>query len=897
MVEDRPSPEEMLERASHEAEKARRGRLKIFFGAVPGVGKTYAMLEAAQARRKLGTDVVIGWVETHGRKDTGALCADIERLEPLVVNYRGVEIKEFDLDAALARHPVLILVDELAHTNAPGSRHARRWQDIVELLEEGIEVWTTLNVQHVESLHDIVSGITGVDVRETVPDSFIDRADEIELIDLPPDDLLQRLSEGKVYIPSQAERATSSFFKKGNLIALRELALRRTAERVDAQGSEWKREHGIEEPWSTGERLLVAIDHTQQSADLVRAGRRMAARLRAPWICLSVEDSTFTRLPEIERERMSEHIAMAQRLGAQTLVVRAENVAEEILDVARERNASRILVGKPSTPRWLRVLRGSVVDDLVRGSGGVEVLVTAGDPADKSSVRPAPPTRPIRANEYAWIPVPILACTAVCIATRDVFSLADQAMIYLFGVLVAASRLSRVPSLATAVLSIAAFDFFFVPPFYTFSFDDMRYGVTFFVMLVVAVSVSRRTVRMREQADAARERERRTAALFEMSRGFSAEDEPVPIAEAAVKHVRAIFDCDAAIYTGDASPSGIVRLAGDSSGLLSSARESAVALWVFVHGRSAGFGTDTLPGSQALFLPLAGARGTIGVLGVALGTRAVDVTPSQQQILETFAAQTAVALERVVLSDEASRARLAVETERMRSSLLSSVSHDLRTPLASITGSAQVLLADGDPLTPAARRELLETVREEGDRLSRLVGNLLDLTRFESGAIEVCKEWCPVDEIVHSAVGRLSKLLEGRAVNVVVPTDVLLVPVDPVLLEQALINLIENATKYSAPESPIEISVASIGRDVQFQVSDRGRGIPHGEEQRIFEKFYRIGDGGASKGAGLGLAVAHAIVSAHKGSIEAENRVGGGANFRFRIPIEGTPPTSSELER
>jgi two-component system sensor histidine kinase KdpD len=898
MSDSRPTPEQMLERASEEAARSKQGRLRIFFGAVPGVGKTYAMLEAARARKAQGADVVIGWIETHGRRETAALTEGFERIPPRSVSYRGVQLQEFDLDAALARMPSLIMVDELAHTNAPGSRHARRWQDVVELLDAGVEVWTTLNVQHVESLNDVVSGITGVTVRETVPDSLIDRAEEIELVDLPPDDLLQRLAEGKVYVPAQAERATAHFFKKGNLLALRELALRRTAERVDAQGTEWKREHGIDEVWRTQERILVAIDHVPQAADLLRAARRMASRLRAGWIVLTVEGPSFGRLPEESRERLSEHLALAQRLGAETLVMQGENVAQEILQAARDRNVSRILVGKPRTPRWLRMLRGSVLDDVVRDSGQIEVLVTAGEP-EHSTVKPARVPRRTGWEPYAWLFGPILLSTGVCLLTRELFTMVDQAMIHVFGVLVAASRLSRVPALFAAVLSIAAFDFFFVPPTGRFAIADARYGVTFLVMLVVAVTVSSRTVRMREQRDASRERERRNTALFEMSRGFSAELEPIAIATIAVGQVRASFDCDAVVYIQ--SGASLERLAGDATGVLGSERELAVARWVFENGRVAGFGTDTLPGSQALFVPLRGLAKTVGVLGLAesaSGRRVLDdLTPSQFQLLETFAAQTALALERVMLGDEAADARIAAETERLRSSLLSSVSHDLRTPLASITGSAQALLEDQGRLTEADRRELLETVREEGDRLSRLVANLLDLTRIESGVLEVTREWCPVDDVVHSAIGRIERELAGRHVEVDLPGEVPLVPIDPVLVEQALINLLENACKYSPAGTPIDVRVRVEERSAVFEVGDRGRGIPPGEEQRIFEKFYRVGDDVVSKGAGLGLAVVHAIVVAHGGSITAANRPGGGAVFRFSLPIEGEPPRLAEEAR
>jgi len=892
--DSRPAPEEMLARAAAERERSQRGRLKIFFGAVPGVGKTYAMLEQARARKAQGADVAIGVIETHGRAETAALADGFEVIPRRDLHYRGVELHEFDLDAALARHPSLVLVDELAHTNAPGSRHARRWQDVMELLEAGIEVYSTLNVQHVESLNDVVRGITGVSVRETVPDSLIDLANEIELVDLPPDDLLKRMSEGKVYVPAQAERATANFFKKGNLIALRELALRRTAERVDAQADQWRREHGIEASWRIGERLLVAIDWSHSAANLLRAGRRMAASLHAPWIALTVEGPAFERRPDSDRERLAANLALAQRLGAETLVVRGERAGDEILDVARDRNITRILVGRPSTPSWLRALRGSVVDHLVRHSGDIEVLVTSGEPeAEKTQLRPAPMLRG-RSREYAWAFVPIVVCTLLGLATREVFTLADQAMIYLLGVLIASSRLSRGPSFLAAVLSIAALDWFFVPPYNTFAIDDFRYIVTFAVMLVVAVSVSHRTVLMRELADAARERERRTASLFEMSRALGVEREALPIAETAVRQVRNLFGCDAAIFRGT-DDKGLERLVRGASEELASERETAVARWVFEHGRPAGFGTDTLPASRGLYLPIVGSRGTFGVFAIATRQRGDDLTPSQRQILETFVGQTALALERVLLTEDAARSRVAAEAERLRSTLLSTVSHDLRTPLASIKGSAQVLLDDASPLDETSRRELLQAIHEESDRLSQLVANLLDLTKIESGAVQVKKEWCPVDEVVHSAVDRMRGRMGSRTIELGLPEHILQAPVDPVLLEQVLVNLLENAAKYSPEGSRIDMSVHAGTGSVVFEVSDRGSGIPPGLEQKIFERFYRVGVPGQSEGAGLGLAVARALVEAHGGSIQVMDRAGGGATFLVELPSGGVPPPGPAL--
>lgn len=895
MDERRPTPEKMLARAAAEASRSDRGRLKIFFGAAPGVGKTFAMLEDARALVRQRKDVVIGLVETHGRAETEALTHGFETLPPRTIEYRGVQLRELDLDGALARRPALVLVDELAHTNAPGSRHLRRWQDVVELIESGIDVYTTLNVQHVDSLNDVVAQITGVKVQETVPDSVLDLADEIELVDLPPDDLLDRLSQGKVYIPAQAERAMRNFFRKGNLIALRELALRRTAERVDAQAEAWKREHGIESTLPTHQRILVAVDHTPQAGDVVRAGRRIAAHFRATWIALAVETSAFDRLVDEDRERVSEHLALAGTLGAETLVVRGERVAEEILAMARERNITLILVGKPTGPRWRQWLHRSLFDELVRRSEGVQVLVTSGEKEAQEPPRLPKIRRRTKGSEYAWAFVPVLVGTAICLLTRPVFNLADQAMVYLLGVLIAASVLSRGPSLVSAIASVAALDFFFVTPFYTFAVGDQRYVVTFLVMLIVALSVSRRTVLMREQAEAARDRERRTASLFAMSRQFTIEDEAQEIARAAVTNVSGLTSAGASVLL--ASRKGdLVPLAHAGDDPCATDRERAVARWVYEHGRPAGYGTDTLPASDALFLPLVGAGGTIGVFGIGLGRLSDAPSPSLRQLLETFVAQTALALERVTLREEAQHAKLAVETERLRNDLLSTVSHDLRTPLASITGAAGVLLEQSAPLDPTERRELLATIREESDRLGRLVNNLLDLTRIESGALRVRKEWVPIEEVVHSAIERLESRLADHVLQVQLPEEVLMAPVDPVLLEQVLVNLLENAAKFSPAGSSIKVRARAAPNEIVCEVVDSGPGIPAGEEERVFERFYRVPDGRRTEGAGLGLTVSRAIVRAHGGWIRAANDPPAGAVFQFGLPVEGTPPVLTPME-
>ncbi len=894
MSEDgRPRPEDLLARARDEASRARRGKLKVFFGASPGVGKTYAMLEAAHARRLRGDDVVIGWVETHGRVDTEMLIEGLERLPPRVVEHRGLSLREMDLDALLARRPTIALVDELAHTNAPGSRHGHRWRDVEELLEAGIDVYSTLNVQHVESLRDVVAGITGVVVGETVPDSILDRADEIELVDLSPDDLLQRLKDGKVYVPAQAERALEHFFAKGNLIALRELALRRTAERVDVEGTQWRRDQGISSPWAARERVLVALSPSPQSADLVRSAARMAGGLKAPWIALSVETPTFHRLADEDRARISAHLALAERLGAETLVVRGERVGDEILTVARSRDVTRIIVGKPGKRRFSELWRPDLVDWLVRGAGGIDVLVTRGASAPSPVARRPAPSRESPWAHHAVAGAIVGVATAGCLATRDWLSLADQSMVYLVGVLVAASRLGRRASTTVAVTSVVALDYFFVPPYYSFAVTDSQHVITFGVLLATSLLVSGFAARIRGQADSARERERRTAALYAMSRELTGSRDAATIAAVGARHVSDLLGVDVVAYL---PPDGVgggdaMRVAaGEGTTLGRSEKERAVARWVLENGRPAGRGTDTLPGSDGLYLPLIGSDRVVGVFGAAVAARIDPPGPSERQLIETLATQTAVALERASLAAEGERARLTVETERMRSTLLSTVSHDLRTPLASITGAAGAMLDPGTGIDETTRRELLTTIRDESDRLGRLVSDLLDLTRLEGGAFAVRKEWYPLEEVAASAVQRVRPRLAGRAVTLDVPKEVLLVKVDGVLLEQVVVNLLENAAKHTPATSPVDVRLSAGPDEVAIEVLDRGPGIPAGEEERIFDKFHRIETGRAVDGSGLGLAVCRAIVRAHGGRIGVENRPGGGAVFRVVVPRGGDAP-------
>lgn len=643
-MENRPDPDALLALAQAEEERERRGKLKVFFGGTAGVGKTYAMLEAARELKARGVDVVAGWVETHGRKETEALLDGLDRIPPRVVAHRGIALEEFDLDVAHARHPAVLLVDELAHTNAPDSRHARRWQDVEELLAAGIDVYTTVNVQHLESLNDLVGKITGVVVRETVPDSILERADQVELVDLPPEELLKRLQEGKVYVPEQAARARESFFRPGNLIALRELALRKTAERVDAQMQRYRELHGVAETWPIAERLLVAVSSGPTAPQLVRAARRLAERLRAEWVVVYVEIPAELRLPQKEKDRVWQTLRLAERLGAQTVTLSGDRPAEEILRYARRRNVSKIVVGKPLHSRWKDIVFGSVRDDLVRGSGEVDIYVISGDaeagwPVPERQVRPGGDPK-----GYAAAVLVTALATGISALIHPQLEEANLVMLFLLGVVWVSSRFGRGPAVLASVLSVAAFDFFFVKPYLTFAVTDTEYLLTFAVMLVTALVISNLTVRLRRQAEAAREREARTAALYAMSRDLAAARNLEEILQAAARHISSVFLSQVLLLLPDEN-GRVTERAGESVTFLFDPREQAVAQWVYDHGRMAGKTTDTLPAAKGLYLPLRTAQGFVGVLGVHPADPQWLVSPEQLHLLEAFANQIALAIE------------------------------------------------------------------------------------------------------------------------------------------------------------------------------------------------------------------------------------------------------------
>ncbi len=893
-MSDRPDPDKLLRNMQQEEAQAKRGKLTIFFGAAPGVGKTFTMLgEAAYLRDVEGREVVAGVVETHGRFETASMLSGFDSVPKKRVVHRGATLEEFDLDAALTRRPGLLLLDELAHSNAPGSRHAKRWQDAEELLDAGIDVHTTLNVQHLESMNDVVAQITGVVVRETVPDSVFDKAHDVKLVDLPPDELLVRMREGKVYLPAQALRAMESFFRKGNLIALRELALRKMAERVDADMQVWREAQGIEKTWAASDRLLVCISPSPYSANLLRAGRRISAGLHAPWCAVNVETPATLRLSRVARGQMSQNLRLAEQLGAETVTLSGENSADEILRFARERNITKIVVGKPRFRSLRDRFRPSFVDELILHSGDIDLYVTTGEPerADRAdAAQPAVRRQSTRdAVGYAAAMATTAAATGVAWLLFGQQHAADVVMTQLLGIVIVATRFGFGPSMTGAVLAVLLYDLFFVPPYYRISVYDSRHVVTFGAMLLVAGVIAGLTRRVKGQVDVARRSERQAAALHALSQDLLHAQDPDSVLRAASLRIEAMLSCQVAAFAADESGNTQTVYASPGLGQLDS--ELGVVRWVLAHRQEAGMGTTTLAGSRGYYVPLVGggkAPELFGALGLYPNDNAELGDPEQRRLATALAKQIAIALERGRLMEQAEHARVQIEAEQFRNTLLSSVSHDLRTPLAVIRGAATTLLDDEASLTETVRHDLTHAIVEETERLDRRVRDLLDMTRLESGAVRVRKEWQSAEEIVGAALNQTEARLAGRAISTDVPST-LPVSCDSVLVQQVLVNLLENAAKYTPDGTPIDVAARLLEGEVMFEVADRGPGVPPQERSLIFDKFHRSGSERAKGGVGLGLTICRAIVLAHGGRIWVDERDGGGAAFRFTLPAVGHP--------
>jgi two-component system sensor histidine kinase KdpD len=892
---ERPDPDQLLAHVQAEEARAKRGRLRIFFGASAGVGKTYAMLEAAHnARAGASADVVVGYVEPHGRVETERLLEGLERLPTLAVKYRGIVRHEFDLDAALARRPGILLVDELAHSNLVGGepppRHPKRWQDIEELLEAGITVWTTVNVQHLESLNDLVAQITGIRQRETLPDRVFDEADEIELIDLPPDDLLARLHAGKVYVADEVATAVERFFRTPNLMALRELALRRVADRVEAAARALPSTRGRGR--LAGDRVLVAIGPDEQAEQLVRAGKRIADALDAGWTVVYVETPALLRLSEAERDRRIDLLRLAESLGAEAVTLDGPSAAATLIEYAQTRRATRVIVGSPKRQGWRSWLQSSTPTQLVKQARGFDVISIAApdqmtprsSPSSSAGVHGTP--TPIRWDRYAWAVFTTAVCTAIAFVLYPRFELSNLVMVYLLGVTIAGLRLGRGPSLLTSLLNVAAFDFFFVPPRYTFAVADVQYLVTFAVMLIIALVIANLMASIRQQTRVAGARERRTALLYAMSRELAATRGLSSLARVAVNHVAEVFQCKAVVLLPDAT--GKLQYPPDPRLDVSFRRaDLAVAQWVVDHGHRAGLGSDTLAAAPGLYLPLGDERQRLGVLAVLPDNQRRVLLPEQRHLLETFAGQIGIALERARLAEAAEAASLDAERESLRNTLLASISHDLRTPLAVMAGAGSTLADRGAMLDEQTRVSLARSIETKAREMSDLVSNVLDLMRFESGQVVLRTDWEALDDLVGTALHGVEQQLAQHYVDLRLPADLPPVLVDAKLIVQVFANLFNNIGKYTPAGTHVAVSAAADGKFVRVRVDDNGPGLPPGDPARLFDKFQRGDEEGTIVGVGLGLAICQAIIKAHGGEIEAHRRTPG-ARFEFTLPASGS---------
>jgi two-component system sensor histidine kinase KdpD len=886
---DRPDPDALLASIADERARAARGRLKVFFGASPGVGKTYAMLAEAGRLREEGRDVVVGVVETHRREETARLVAGLEVLPRRSVEYRGHTLQEFDIDAALARKPSVLLVDELAHTNAPGSRHAKRYQDVLELLGAGIDVYTTVNVQHLESLNDVIGGITGIKVRETLPDRVFDEADEIVLVDLPADDLLQRLKDGKVYLSEQAEHAIQNYFRKGNLLALRELAMRRAADRVDTQMRSFRSTLKGSAVWKARDALLVAIGPAEGNDTVVRSAARLAAALDAPWHAVYVETPELQRLPDTRRRKILATLKLAQELGAQTATIGAPDVARALVDHARTHNLGKLVVGRAPTRRRLADRwRRSLADRANAIAPDLDVVVVTRDEArPATAAEPEAEREPLAWQGYAGALGLCVVVTLVTTPLLHVFDLANIVMLFMLAVVVAALLFGRGPAVLAAVANVFAFDFFFVPPRLSLAVSDVQYLITFAVMLVVGLAIGQLTARLRYQARVASSGEERARRLFEMARELGAALAPEQVAAIGERFVADAQRSKAAVLVIDESDMLVVPDPAPSR----PAVDLAVARWCTDHAEPAGFGTDTLAGAASLYLPLKAPMRTRGVLVVEPSNPRLLMIPEQRRLLETCAALIAIALERVHFVAVAQRTLVDMESERLRNSVLAALSHDLRTPLTSLVGLSDALAREIDGGAGAANALAL---RDQAKRTAQLVDKLLEMARLQAGRVELHQDWQSLEELVGSALQALAGPLAGRPIELSLPEDLPLVRCDGVLIERVLVNLLENAAKYASAGTPIRVAAAKADDVINVAVEDRGPGLPPGRESAIFDKFTRGEPESIVPGVGLGLAICRTIIEAHGGTIWAENRDGGGARFTFTLPAGTPPPIESE---
>jgi two-component system, OmpR family, sensor histidine kinase KdpD len=895
--EQRPSPDALLEAARRE--QAGVGKLRIFVGAAPGVGKTYEMPLQARAKRKDGADVVVGVVETHGRKETEALIEGLPVVARKSVAYRSQTIEEMDLDGIIVLHPKIVLVDELAHTNAPGSRHPKRYLDVEEILTHGINVYTTVNIQHIESLNDVIAQITGIRVRETVPDSVFDRADAIELVDITPDDLIQRLREGKVYVPHQAERALMHFFSPENLTALRELALRRTAERVDEQLLSQMQARAIPGPWAAGERILVCINEDPRCAGLVRYAKRLSDRLHAPFVALAVETARTVQFSEEERDRIADTLRLAQALGGEAATIPGgdRRIADDIVSYAQANNVTQIILGKSTRPRWFEIMHGSVVHDLLRSAGNISVNVIAGEripgnPIPKKTVNAAERRAPVQVRAYVVACLAVAIALAVGAAIQPGLGVENVDLVFLTAIVAVAVRFGLYPSLFASLLASLCYNFFFLPPIYTFTIADPTNIAAFVFFIIMATLVSNVAARVRVQAVTAMARARTTDALYAFSRKLAGVGTLDDVLWATTYQIALMLKVRVVVLLPERG-TVVVKAGYPPEDTLGDA-DVAAAAWAWENNRPAGRGSDTLPGAKRLFLPMRTGRGAIGIVGIDSDKPGPLLTPDERRLIDALIDQSALAIERVHLVEDIERVKRTIETDRLRSALLTSISHDLKTPLAAILGAGGALRDLSGALTEDQKAELLGTMIEESERLNRFIANLLDMTRLESGALALNTAPYDLGEIVGSALRRAGKILAHHRVQLDIASDLPTLDVDAVLLEQALFNILDNAAKFAPEGTTIRIHGRRDGGFVELRILDEGEGIPPADLVLIFDKFHRATKGDRVRpGTGLGLAIARGFVEAMHGTVEAANRSDrAGAMFTIRLPV----PAAENLE-
>ena len=894
-TDQRPDPDLLLAKVNRQELQARRGKLRIYFGSSAGVGKTYAMLTAARKLASEGRQVVVGVVETHGRAETAALLDGLEVLPPKSIEYRGKTLLEFDLDAALARRPQLILVDELAHSNVTGTRHPKRWQDVDELLAAGIDVFSTLNVQHLESLNDVIGGITNVRVRETVPDKVFDAADEVVLVDIPADELLARLKAGKVYVAQQAEHAAQHFFRKGNLMALRELALRRTADRIEGDVQAYRVDQSIGSVWKTATALLTCVGPDAAAERVVRAAARLAGQLNTEWHAVYVETPSLQRLAPAKREKILANLNLAQQLGATTAVIASPEIAESIIAYARKNNLSKLVIGRDPVRRlwpWQRssgqklALLAPDIDliEIGRAENSAKENAREGVPLPPAADLESNQRRKVKRLRYVWAALTCVCVTLISVPLAALFENSNIVAIYILDVVLVGVWLGRGPAALAAVLGVCAFDFFFVPPRLSFAVSDVQYLLTFFIMLAVGLITGQLTAGLRFQARVASHREERAGSLYEFARDLSGAVQVEQVVKISDESIQRTFRANAALLLPDASG----RLIATMSNTVGLAVEIGTAQWAFDRGQPAGSGTDTLPGSEVLYIPLRAPTKARGVLAVKAHNRRMLRIPEQRQLLDTFAALIAIALERVHYVGIAQDALLKMESERLRNSLLAALSHDLRTPLTVLGGLAESLALTAPKLS-SQQLETAQAIQDEARRMSTMVSNLLDMARIESGEVKLNLQWQPLEEVVGAALDAARAMLQKHTVVVQLPRDLPLVKFDAVAIERVLVNLLENVSKYTPPGSTVTLSAQVSGEELSVSVADNGPGLPAGREEAVFQKFTRGERESATPGVGLGLAICRAIIESHQGRISAAQRPGGGAVFTFTLPL-GQPP-------